>query len=174
MKDIIQGKNLVLAKPRLKDQDSIYENINDWEVIKWLTRVPWPYKKKDALDFIRKSFVQRRKGNSYPFVIFYQDELVGTIAVSNIDKNNKKAEVGYWLGRRHWGKGIAPEALKLICNFAFRDLKLHRLYADVLEGNNPSCRVLEKAGFFKEGVFKQALKRRGRYYDRYLYGKLNR
>lgn len=170
----MRGKNVFLRKLRLRDEYDVYRNVNDWQVVKFLTRIPWPYKRKDATDFIRKTFLGRRRGTSYTFGICFNgaDKVIGIIDIFNVDLTHRKAEVGYWLGRKNWGKGVMSEALELISSFAFDELKLHRLEAKVYGGNKASCRVLERNGFIKEGFLREAIYKWAKFHNIYVYGKL--
>ncbi len=87
---------------------------------------------------------------------------------------NKKAELGYWLGKKHWGKGYVTQAVKLILNFGFNKLKLHKIYARLLAENIGSRKVLEKAGFKFEGTFKEHEYRHKRWHDVLNYGILRK
>ena len=80
------------------------------------------------------------------------------------------AEVGYWLGREFWGRGIATAALQLLTRYAFevnRDLR--RLWAVPFSTNLASARVLEKAGYRREGTLRQSAIKDGKVLDQWLY-----
>lgn len=79
------------------------------------------------------------------------------------------AELGYWLGRRYWGRGIMTAVIRAFAGAAMDAFDLHRLYATVYEGNPASERVLAKAGFSREGVQKSAVIKRGRLLDLIVY-----
>ena len=84
--------------------------------------------------------------NNYPV-------LVGSIGLKNIDLINKKANLGYWIGKQYWGRGIATECVGLIINYAFSssDLGLKEVIAYVFPENKASIRVLEKNGMKRKG-----------------------
>ncbi|MGZ5472077.1 MAG: GNAT family N-acetyltransferase [Nitrososphaeraceae archaeon] len=71
------------------------------------------------------------------------------MGIKDIDYVNKKANIGYWIGKQYHGKGIATECIKLVVNYAFDLLDLEEILAYVFPDNNPSIRVLEKNGFVK-------------------------
>jgi ribosomal-protein-alanine N-acetyltransferase len=78
--------------------------------------------------------------------------LVGSIGLKNIDLINKKANLGYWIGKHYWGKGIASECVGSIINYAFSsELGLRELIAYVFPENKASIRVLEKNDMKKDG-----------------------
>ncbi len=82
---------------------------------------------------------------------------VGSIgAVLGEDVERCSAEVGYWLGERYWGRGIATRALVGFTGYAFATYEVERLFAVPLAANTASCRVLEKAGYWLEGRMRRS------------------
>ena len=81
--------------------------------------------------------------------------VIGTCTLVGLDAQNRRAEVGFALSRGHWGKGYMREALARLLAFAFDDLGLHRLEADVDPRNVASLRLLEHFGFQREGYLKE-------------------
>jgi ribosomal-protein-alanine N-acetyltransferase len=82
------------------------------------------------------------------------NQYIGKISLFQISKQNRRAEVGYLLGRQHWGKGYMTEALTAVLPYAFDELKLHRIEVDTDPENAPSLALLNKFGFVREGLFK--------------------
>ena len=98
------------------------------------------------------------------------EELVGVISMTpGRDVNRGSAEVGYFIGEQYWNKGYATEALKMLPTIARLNFGLIRLYATVFDFNQPSMRVLEKAGFTKEGILKSSAIKNGKVIDEHLY-----
>jgi RimJ/RimL family protein N-acetyltransferase len=91
-----------------------------------------------------------------------------------LDKDIERcsAEAGYWLGSQYWRRGIATAALERICQYAFEQLGLLRVYATPLVWNAASFRVLEKAGFNREGIMRNASIKDGVVIDMALYARL--
>ena len=122
---------------------------------KYLYEVPYPYKIDDALNFIKSSYNDFRLHKAITFAIDYKNKLqsihllAGTIGIKDIDYVNKKANIGYWIGKQYQGKGIATECVKLVVNYAFDILELEEISAYVFPENKTSIRVLEKNGFVK-------------------------
>jgi ribosomal-protein-alanine N-acetyltransferase len=79
-------------------------------------------------------------------------EMIGTVGLLRFDLAHRRAEVGYEIGRRWWGRGLASEATAAVVRYAFSVLGLHRIEAGVLPGNDASVRVLQKLGFLEEGL----------------------
>jgi ribosomal-protein-alanine N-acetyltransferase len=94
-----------------------------------------------ALDTIRWAI--EREGHA---------EMIGTVGLLRFDFEQRRAEVGYEIGRRWWGQGFAPEAAAAVVRYGFTVMGLHRIEAGVLPGNDASVRVLQKLGFVEEGT----------------------
>jgi RimJ/RimL family protein N-acetyltransferase len=81
--------------------------------------------------------------------------------------------VGYWLGRAHWGRGIATRSLAGLTRHGFERLLLVRLFAGVFAGNDASARVLENCGYVREGIARRAAFKAGRFVDVWQYARVN-
>ena len=105
--------------------------------------------------FIKSNYDDFRLRKAITFAIDYKNKLQsfqllsGTIGIKHIDYVNKKANIGYWIGKQYQGKGIATECVRLVVNYAFDELKLKEISAYVFPDNKPSIRGLEKNGFIK-------------------------
>ncbi|MDD4904423.1 MAG: GNAT family protein [Candidatus Bipolaricaulis sp.] len=101
------------------------------------------------------------------------DRLIGSIGFFDIEWSNRVAWLGMGIGdRAYWGQGYGSEALALAVRYAFGELNLHRLSLSVIEHNDRAIAVYEKAGFQREGVFREYGERDGRRYNLVLYGLL--
>ncbi|MFM2358785.1 MAG: hypothetical protein RLY16_778 [Bacteroidota bacterium] len=107
------------------------------------------------------------------FAIDVDGVAVGGIGlIFNSDVYYKSAEIGYWLGEAYWGQGIATEAVRQIAEYTFYYFDIIRLYAEVFETNKASMRVLEKNGFYLEGVRRKAVIKNEVLMDDYIWVKL--
>ena len=140
----IKTDRLVLKKPRRKDKQSIVSQIGDWEVAKWLSEVPYPYTDGDADDWINSLSKEELTLN-----IFQSDSLIGGIRLTHEDDGYY--ELGFWLGREHWGQGFATEACKGLLHYAEEKLGIRNFKSSHMTGNDDSARVLAKLGFKKTG-----------------------
>ncbi|MEC2109980.1 GNAT family protein [Bacillus stercoris] len=116
------------------------------------------------------------KDEEYHFGIFTasDDRLIGTVSLFQIIRGAlQTAFIGYFLDKAHNGKGIMTEAVRLVVDYAFRELKLHRIEAGVMPRNLGSMRVLEKAGFHKEGIARKNVKINGVWEDHQVLAILN-
>lgn len=112
------------------------------------------------------------QGTALAFMIFENrsGKLIGGITLGNIRHGvSQSAHVGYWMGERYAGQGYMVEAVRLVVRHAFDTLKLHRIEAACIPGNERSIRVLEKAGFLREGLLRSYLKINGVWADHFLY-----
>jgi [ribosomal protein S5]-alanine N-acetyltransferase len=99
-------------------------------------------------------------------------ELVGTCTLARLDVTNRRAELGFALGRAFWGRGYMEAALPAVMEFAFSRLGLHRLVADADPRNIPSIRTLERLGFLREGLLREHYLIQGEAQDAVVYGLL--
>jgi len=170
------GERIILRLLKISDARDIYLNIQDKKIAENILRIPWPYRLKDAQDFIKKTQKSFQKRTAFTFGIELKNkkEVIGCITLDNVNFEHKKAEIGYWLGSKYRGQGITTEAGKLLLNFAFKKLKLHRIYGCAFGDNPASQKVFKKLGFKKEGFCRQANWRFGRWRDDILYGLLSK
>lgn len=143
------GELVNLRELTIDDATTIV-NLMDYDIAKYLYEVPYPYRIDDALKFIKSSFDNFKLCKAITFGIEYKNTveskvlLVGTIGIKDIDYVNKKANIGYWIGKQYQGKGIATECIKLVVNYVFDILKLEEISAYVFPDNNQSIRVWKK------------------------------
>jgi ribosomal-protein-alanine N-acetyltransferase len=103
-----------------------------------------------------------------------QQGIVGTCTLAALDSRNRRADLGYALHRDLWGQGLIADTLTTVLGFAFDNLKLHRIEADVDPRNERSIRVLERQGFQREGFLRERWIVDGVVADTALYGLLAR
>jgi RimJ/RimL family protein N-acetyltransferase len=160
-----------LRAPSPGDAEAIAKHANDRRV--WLNlrdRMPHPYLVEDARAFIDR--VQRQSPRA-DFSIEVDGEVVGGIGlVVGADIERCSAEVGYWVGRAYWNRGLATAALERICRYGFEELGLSRIFATPIAWNPASFKVLEKVGFQREGIMRNACIKDGRVADMMLYAKI--
>lgn len=158
---------------RPDDAAALVRLANDREV--WLNLrdlFPHPYERHHAEQWIQEV----RSGTmETAFAIAAQDELIGGIGLHpQTDILRRSAELGYWLGRPFWGKGVATGAVRTITAWGFAHLEIDRIFAYVFGWNPASARVLEKAGYAYEGTLREAVTKDGRTTDMLVYGLLRR
>lgn len=170
--ELISGE-ITLRRFRLSDCTRMAKLANNENIARNLRDgFPNPYTEELAETWIRKFMDQEPQTF---FAIEYKGEYVGNISlVKGSDVYRKSAEVGYFIGEEYWNKGIVTTALNLICEYGFSALDIIRIHTGVFSYNLASQRVLEKCGFVKEGVFKNAVFKRDQFLDEVRYARLNR
>ncbi|MCM3629156.1 GNAT family N-acetyltransferase [Paenibacillus glycanilyticus] len=122
--------------------------------------------------FIQDAVKEREEDKKYNFGIFLRenDRLIGDVTLFHLQRGPlQKCLIGYALDAVHSGKGYATEAVKLAVEYAFQQLKLHRIEAGAMPRNGGSMRVLEKAGFQKEGIERKGVKINGVWEDHQIF-----
>lgn len=137
----------------------IWSNLRD--------RFPYPYTRNHAVSFIRRVQLNRPETT---FCIEVDGEAAGGVGfMLQHDIERVSAEIGYWLGETHWGRGICTDALRATTRFAIDAHGLTRLFALPFAQNTASCRVLEKAGYVLEGHLRRSAIKDGQIRDQKLY-----
>ena len=169
---IIKSKRFILRQFKREDEKYLTKYANDRLVSRYISTMPYSYTSKDAKKWLKHCLntYKKRKKNEMNFVIEIEGNLAGAVGLSHIDKH--KAEIGYWVAKKHWNKGIGTEAVKIVTNFLFNKLKLRRVYAYVFTKNKTSARVLEKNGYKFEGLLRKHANKDGRLIDSLLYAKV--
>lgn len=153
----------------LEHAKGLHNCLNDKEVLKTLHDIKYPFTLNEAKKYIQESM---QNDDKYEFAILVEGEVVGGIVLENPNSNKKIFEVGYYIARPHWGKGIATKALKEISKYAFNKLRLKKIWGGIISNNPASGRVFEKAGFKLEGKQEKQVFQNNRYYDELSYGLL--
>ncbi len=154
-----------------EDAAALARYANNREIARWLRdRFPSPYTAADAQAFLA---VVSRQDPRTVFAIATQGETIGGVGLKfGDDVHRFTAELGYWLGEPFWGRGIMTEAVRRFVPWAFEHLEVHRIYAAAFAENDASIRVLEKAGFEREGRLRASVFKSGRIHDQLLYAKI--
>ena len=163
-----------LRRYREDDAVVLQKLADDREVSRFLRdRFPHPYTFEDARDWIERACAETESPPLTFAISGASATMLGTIGLDRQgDVYRHSAELGYWLGRQHWGRGVATAAVEAICRYGFETVGLRRIYACVFEPNTASTRVLEKAGFQLEGVHRKAVWKDGELFDELMFGLL--
>lgn len=170
-KSFIEGQRIYLREVSLADVDRDYCRwMNDAEITQYLESRFEKWSVKKLKDYVSKIL----KNPDYVFfAIISKDENkhIGNIKIGPINRIHNFADVGIVIGERsYWGKGFATEAIKLVVNYAFNTLNLHKLTAGVYANNVGSIKAFQKAGFLVEGRRKKHFSLDGNYVDGMLLG----
>ena len=154
------------------DKAALVNQINDKEIFDNTLLIPHPYTEQDAdnwFDLLDKQL--QSNGSQSNWAIRKEDgQLIGGIGFWLAHgKASHKDELGYWLGREYWGKGIMTNVVERFVEFGFEKRGLVRIMATIFAHNKGSARVLEKVGFQKEGILRKNYFKNDRYIDGILY-----
>ncbi|MFT8323124.1 MAG: GNAT family protein [Bacillus sp. (in: firmicutes)] len=134
------------------------------------------YSLENQKNLIKNWELSSQEDSIYQFGIFQKEtnQLLGTINLFQVTRGSlQSAIIGYFLDLEQNGKGYASEAVKLLIEYAFNTLKLHRIEAGVMPHNIGSIKVLEKSGFHKEGIAKKNVKINGKWEDHQVLAIIN-
>lgn len=164
---------LVLRAFARIDAPAVAELAGDAEVSRYLLHVPYPYPRELAAGWIGGHADTWLAGAGPTWAIERRADrvLLGTVSLRWTARHGR-AELGYWLGRPHWGQGYASEAALAALRWAFGVLGVDRVCAQHLGGNERSARVLRGLGMQPEGVRRQHLRKGGALHDVHLYARL--
>lgn len=160
---------ITLRKFRQDDIPLLVEYLNNDEVTRYITAaINQPYTQEDA-----RQWLAFCADNSLINAIEYDGQLVGCISatVGNFEYSHS-AELGYWLGRQHWQKGIARQAVQMFIQQLQQTTSLSRVFVSVVAENYRSINVLTSNGFELEGRLKHASCKNGEFFDECIYAKL--
>ena len=158
----------------MDDAHSIAMRAGDKNVARFLIAVPSPYPVALAARWIQARIAWWPQARGLTLAITRHgkpNELIGTVSLRRYARD-RRAELGYWLGQDAWGQGYATEAADALVDFGFSKLGLQRIYAQVLDGNDASCRVLEKLGMLSEGIRRAHVRKGKRLCDVHMFGML--
>ena len=175
----VPGAGVVLRAPQPGDYA-------EWAHLREASRaflVPWePTWPADDLSRgafrrrLRRYAEDQRADLAYPFFIFrsLDSTLVGGLTLGNIRRGVAQVgSLGYWMGLPYARQGYMSAAVRAVIGFAFVTLRLHRLEAACIPTNAASIRLLEKAGFMREGYAREYLCINGVWQDHLLFGRLD-
>jgi len=154
----------VLRTPRLslrplapEDAAEFHRLINDWDICRFLPDAPFPYPAQLATDWIEAAASDRAEKKAHQFAIV-QDSTGALIGCAGLrlSRDQKSADLGYWLGRRHWGEGFGAEGAARLTAWGFAELSVAKITATVAADNFASIAILRRAGFAQTGKGTQA------------------
>jgi RimJ/RimL family protein N-acetyltransferase len=168
---------LRLRAPRRGDSAPLHEAIEETlhELVPWL---PWArpgHTRAETRRYLRAARAAWARRTSFEFAIELaaSGTILGIVSLHRIDWLRHSAGIGYWVRRSRFGQGFATEACDVVLAHAFDALRLNRVEALVALANKPSQRVVEKLGFTREGVAREAELIDGEFLDHYQYSLLD-
>jgi ribosomal-protein-serine acetyltransferase len=171
-------ERLRLRGPRRGDSSPLHEAIEETldELVPWL---PWArpgHSRAETRRYLRAARAAWARRTSFEFVLELaaSGTILGIVSLHRIDWLRHSAGIGYWIRRSRFGHGFSTEACEAVLDHAFDALRINRVEALVALGNKPSQRVVEKLGFTREGVAREAELIDGEFLDHYQYSLLDR
>jgi 8-oxo-dGTP diphosphatase len=151
----LKTERLTLRPLHPDDAEALHRLVNDWEVTRTLAEMPYPYPRALADEWIASTVAQLADGTAYHLAITgtegRKETIVGVVGV-RVDAARRTGRLGYWVGLAYWGHGVATEAARRLTSWAFANLPLDVITAEVTEGNDASSNVLRRIGFRDVGT----------------------
>jgi 8-oxo-dGTP diphosphatase len=157
-------ERLILRPPVAEDAEQLHRLVNDWGVVRMLSRLPFPYPRTLTDEWIASTVAQREAGTAYHLVITGQEDgqelVIGCVGL-RLDLKPGTGNLGYWVGRRYWGHGVATEAASRVARWGLANLAIQRIEAHVAEDNPASSAVLRRIGLREAGTGLETFLARG-------------
>lgn len=169
--------SLELTAFRAEDAPLLVAYLQDATIHANTLLLPNPYTASDAAFWLQHNeAIAQERGENLHFAIRYNGHFVGSIGQMPNDKptNKHKTEIGYWLARPFWGKGLMTTVVRSYADFLLSTNAILRVEATVFTHNTASARVLEKAGFEREGINLKSIYKPStqQYFDTIMYAKI--
>jgi 8-oxo-dGTP diphosphatase len=154
---ILRTERLNLRPLGPEDAQDFHRQINDWDICRKLPDAPFPYPVELAAEWIGAAAADRVSGQAHQFAITLQStgKLIGSAGL-RLSRDGKTADLGYWIGRKHWRHGYGLEAAARLTAWGLAELRITKVTATVAEDNEASLAILRRAGFVQTGKGRQA------------------
>ncbi|MGE5500210.1 MAG: GNAT family N-acetyltransferase [Syntrophothermus sp.] len=176
MREKLSGRDFTIRRLRHGDEEKFFEAVTSSadEVYPWL---PWchpGYELAEASEWINRSYMTWETGEEYNFLIIENSTgiIIGGCGLNRLDKENRMANLGYWVRSGYTCRGAASSAAHLLLEFGFTDLELNRIEIIAACDNIPSQKVAEKAGACREGILRSRILLHGHLHDAVLFSML--
>ncbi|TYL36837.1 GNAT family N-acetyltransferase [Natronococcus pandeyae] len=164
----LSGDDVTLRTIETEDLEFLQREVNDPKIWRPIGRST-PLNAEQEREFFEDIVCD---DDGIHLLVAADSEPVGTIGLNSINREARRAELGYWIATEHHGRGYGTEAAKLLVEHGFDQLGLHRISARVFEFNDASKRLLESVGFTEEGVHRDTEFIDGEFQDTHWYGLL--
>ena len=167
---VLETKDLILRKPRIKDARDIFVYASDGEVARYVLWEPHRSMAETVM-FVRDLRARLRAGCPSSWVVELREAgtVIGTIGFDWYSTDNQAAELGYSFSREYWNRGYATQALQAVIDAVFSSLPVNRLEAQHDVRNPASGRVMQKCGLLQEGILRGRIWNKGEFVDTALY-----
>jgi RimJ/RimL family protein N-acetyltransferase len=164
--------SITLRPPTASDAEQVYEAVREslTDLVPWMTWCSLGYSLEDARSWAVETSGARVEGAAFSFLILDPSgRVLGVVGLNQINKEQRFANLGYWVRSSASGHGIAADAVRQLERWAFEETSLERLEIVIAVGNARSQRVAEKAGAVLEGVLRARLRIHEAYHDAFMY-----
>lgn len=147
-------KNIVLKQLELSDAPDIFNTIDTQRehLGPWLPFVETTKQLSDTAAFVESVVNSPKDRLEYTFTIRVNGRMAGLIGLKDINRANRKTEIGYWLSREFTDRGIMTRSVRTLCDFAFRELDMNRIQIKCALANIRSRNIPQRLGFKLEGI----------------------
>ncbi|WP_100374772.1 GNAT family N-acetyltransferase [Bacillus sp. FJAT-45037] len=172
---MLNSKNIRMRKMEKEDIEKYHQWRNDVEVMVTTSPVLDVYSFEETSNFVDNVLLNTNSSRTYIIELKNEKVSIGVTSLINIDTKNRNAECIIDVGEKeYWGNGYGTEAFKLLIDYAFLELNLHRLSLRVFSLNEKALHIYTKLGFVKEGVIRESLYRHGEWHDIIIMGILKK
>jgi [ribosomal protein S5]-alanine N-acetyltransferase len=172
----LKTKRLLLQELKREDLDAFVEVGNEKAINYFTWYIPYPLTRKKAKKVVEKIIegAQKKRRDHYELAITLKNskKLIGMANIYSMNYKDRKAKIGYWIGKEFRRRGYALEASKAMIDFAFGELKLNKITGKSLAQNKASNELLKKLGFRKMGIARQDQCVDGKLMDCYIWERL--
>jgi RimJ/RimL family protein N-acetyltransferase len=164
-----------LSEFQPSDRPALIQHLNDRDIYDRTLRIPFPYTDTAADEWLALvGKITQQQGRPVQWAIRTADDaLIGGCGFDGFQVGKShRAEIGYWLARPFWGRGIITAVVKRVCQHAFEEFGLAKITAHVFAHNPASARVLQKCGFQEEGFLRKHYEKDGKFIDARLFSLL--
>jgi RimJ/RimL family protein N-acetyltransferase len=172
---ILVSDQVHLSEFRASDQHALIAHLNDRDIYDRTFRIPFPYTDAAAEEWLALvARITKQQGRPVQWAIRNaEDALIGVCGFDGfLVGKSHRAEIGYWLAKPFWGRGIMTTVVQRVCRHAFEEFGLVKITAHVFSHNPASARVLQKCGFQEEGFLRRHFLKDGQFIDARLFALL--
>ncbi|EFH82623.1 GNAT family N-acetyltransferase [Ktedonobacter racemifer] len=147
-------------------------NRNREALVAWMPWAAYENSLEQTQSFLQYKLRQFADGKGAQFGLWYQDQLVGALGLNDLDREDSKVEIGYWIDTSMQGKGLVTRASRALIAYAFHEYGLNKIEIHCATANKRSRAVAERLGFLHEGTIRQAQRLGDHFVDMAIYGML--
>ena len=169
---ITVNEHIHLSEFQPSDQAACVAYLREKEIYDHTLRIPYPYTQADFQEWLKiVEKATQQQGRSVNWAIRKEDGLlIGGCGFDGFQLGKShRAEIGYWLAKPYWGRGIMTAVVGTLCDIGFSEFGLVKIEAHVFANNAASARVVEKCGFVQEGYLRKHYLKDGQYLDARLF-----